>query len=66
MYNKHINNIQLTGAQFQKFKVMTAFDSEKAYTFKSMVATKKNFKEMLRLKPQILHISCHGVTKSDG
>ena len=21
---------------------------------------------MLRMKPQILHISCHGVTKSDG
>ena len=31
-----------------------------------MVATKKNFREMLRLKPQILHISCHGVTKPDG
>ena len=25
-----------------------------------MVATEDNFQEMLRLRPQILHISCHG------
>ena len=29
--------------------------------FKSMVATKKNLSDMLQLKPQVLHISCHGI-----
>ena len=29
-----------------------------------MVATENNLIEMLRLKPQVLHISCHGIEKS--
>ena len=28
-----------------------------------MVATKYNLREMMKLKPRILHISCHGITK---
>ena len=28
--------------------------------YMSMVATEDNFSEMLRLNPQVLHISCHG------
>ena len=35
-------------------------ESGKAYSFKSSVATKDKFLEMLKLGPQILHISCHG------
>ena len=31
-----------------------------------MVATENNLIEMLRLKPQVLHISCHGIEKSLG
>ena len=30
-----------------------------------MVATKLNLREMLKLKPKILHISCHGITNKD-
>ena len=36
-----------------------------AYAFKSMVATKKNLTRILNLQPQILHISCHGVTTKE-
>ena len=38
------------------------YESGKAYKFKSMVATKMNFREMMKLQPSILHISCHGIT----
>ena len=31
-----------------------------------MVATQNNLSEMLQLKPQVLHISCHGIEKSGG
>lgn len=31
-----------------------------------MVATENNLSHMLDLKPQILHISCHGIQKSIG
>ena|ERR1719438_95524 len=34
--------------------------------FKSMVATKQSFTEMLEIEPQILHISCHGIEKEQG
>ena len=41
-------------------------DSAKAIKFKSKVATKENFADMLRAGPRILHISCHGqVSKSN-
>ena len=38
--------------------------SGKSHVFKSSVATKDNFLEMLKSAPQILHISCHGQKKN--
>ena len=31
-----------------------------------MVATEDNLSNMLYLKPQVLHISCHGIDKEQG
>lgn len=36
-------------------------DSEKEVVFRSKVATKNNFADVISLKPSVLHISCHGV-----
>ena len=41
-------------------------ESKKTFKIKSMVATKKNFREIMKLEPRILHISCRGNTSDTG
>ena len=37
-------------------------ESNLALVFKSNVATKENFIDMLNREPRVLHISCHGIS----
>ena len=37
-------------------------DSDQALIFKSNVATKDNFLDMLNKEPRVLHITCHGIS----
>ena len=51
---------QLTFKTEKRYIKEAIRESHKAIKFKSKVATKENFSDMLRSGPRILHISCHG------
>ena len=45
-------------------KIKTALkESKQQFQFKSMVATRKNFTDMISREPNVLHISCHGLKR---